>query len=187
MKYEHQFAVFAAAVMLACGAAHAQNSARTERTNDFSQSLTYQSYLKGGQLRASKLVGARVRNAAGDTLGEIEEIVIPTRGQDDMLVIVSVGGVLDVGDKLVALPYDDLRVSADGDTFYFDRTEAQLKAAPAFTYEGQPEARARAERQRERDTATPRASTARAVVVDARGGSRSACRCDRACASACAS
>ena len=166
MKYEHQFAVFAAAVMLACGAAHAQSSARTERTNDFSQSLTYQSYLKGGQLRASKLVGARVRNAAGDTLGEIEEIVIPTRGQDDMLVIVSVGGVLDVGDKLVALPYDDLRVSADGDTFYFDRTEAQLKAAPAFTYEGQPEVRARAERQRERDTAdtaTAPPSTAREV------------------------
>jgi sporulation protein YlmC with PRC-barrel domain len=166
MKYEQQYAVFAAAVMLACGAAHAQSSARTERTDDFSQSLTYQSYLKGAELRASKLVGARVRNAAGETLGEIEEIVIPTRGQDDMLVIVSVGGVLDVGDKLVALPYDDLRVSADGDTLYFDRTEAQLKAAPAFTYEGEPEGRARAERQRERDTAdsaTAPASTARAV------------------------
>ncbi len=40
-----------------------------------------------------------------------------------MLVIPSVGGLLDVGDKLVALPYDDLRVSVDGDTFYFDRTE----------------------------------------------------------------
>ena len=82
----------------------------------------------------SELVGARVRNPAGDSLGEIEEIVIPSGDQDDMLVIVSVGGVLDVGDKLVALPYDDLRVSPNGDTFYFDRTEEQLKAAPAFTY-----------------------------------------------------
>ena len=73
--------------------------------------MSYEDYLKGEDLRASKLVGARVRNAAGDNLGEIEEIVIPSRDQDDMLVIVSVGGVLDVGDKLVALPYDDLRVS----------------------------------------------------------------------------
>ena len=49
--------------------------------------------MKGKDLRASELVGARVRNAAGDNLGEIEEIVIPSRDQDDMLVIVSVGGV----------------------------------------------------------------------------------------------
>ena len=96
---------------------------QTERSDDFSRSLSYEDYLKGKDLRASELVGARVRNAAGDNLGEIEEIVIPSGDQDDMLVIVSVGGVLDVGDKLVALPYDDLRVSPDGDTFYFDRTE----------------------------------------------------------------
>jgi sporulation protein YlmC with PRC-barrel domain len=160
MKHEYKYAALAAAMMLAWGTVSAQSPARTERATDFSQSLTYQDYLKGEDLRASKLVGARVRNAMGDNLGEIEEIVIPTRDQDDMLVIVSVGGVLDVGDKLVALPYDDLRVSPDGDTFYFDRTEAQLKAAPAFTYEAQAEAQARSQRQVERDTSP--APTARA-------------------------
>jgi hypothetical protein len=150
MKHQYKYAALAAAMMVAWGTAGAQSSARTERGNDFSQSLTYQDYLKDQDLRASKLVGARVRNAVGDNLGEIEEIVIPTRDRDDMLVIVSVGGVLDVGDKLVALPYDDLRVSPDGDTFYFDRTEAQLKAAPAFTYEAQAEAQTRVDRQRRR-------------------------------------
>ena len=119
--------------------------------------------MKGKDLRASELVGARVRNPAGDNLGEIEEIVIPSGDQDDMLVIVSVGGVLDVGDKLVALPYDDLRVSLDGDTFYFDRTEEQLKAAPAFTYEAQAEAQ------------TPRTGdTQRTPAATARSGRRSA-------------
>jgi hypothetical protein len=162
MKHQYKYAALAAAMMVAWGTAGAQSSARTERGNDFSQSLTYQDYLKDRDLRASKLVGARVRNAVGDNLGEIEEIVIPTRDRDDMLVIVSVGGVLDVGDKLVALPYDDLRVSPDGDTFYFDRTEAQLKAAPAFTYEAQAEAQTRVDRQRERDTSPAPASTARA-------------------------
>jgi sporulation protein YlmC with PRC-barrel domain len=128
--------------------------------------VSYADYLKGKDLRASELVGARVRNADGDSLGEIKELVIPSRAQGDMLVIVSVGGVLDVGDKLVALPYDDLRVSADGDTFYYDRTEAQLKAAPAFAYEAEAEAQARAQRQPERSTQPAPATTAREATAE---------------------
>jgi sporulation protein YlmC with PRC-barrel domain len=151
MKPEHKYAAVAAAMVLAFGTAEAQRTARTDGADDFSQSVSYATYLKGADLRASEVVGARVRNAAGDTLGEIEELVIPTGDEDDMLVIVSVGGVLDVGDKLVALPYKDLRVSADGDTFYFDRTEEQLKAAPAFSYEAQAERQARADRAAQAD------------------------------------
>jgi sporulation protein YlmC with PRC-barrel domain len=163
MKHQYKYAVLVAAMALAWGTATAQSPARTERADGFSRSLSYEDYLKGADLRASELIGSRVRNAAGDTLGEIEEIVIPSGDQDDTLVIVSVGGVLDVGDKLVALPYDDLRVSPDGDTFYFDRTEEQLKAATAFTYEAQAEAQARSQRQveRERNVAREPAATAR--------------------------
>ena len=141
LKYKH--AALAALMVLASGAASAQRGERNERADDFSQSVSYATYLKGKDLRASEIVGKRVRNAAGDNLGEIEELVIPTTNQNDMLVVVSVGGVADIGDKLVALPYKDLRISPDGDTFYFDRTEEQLKAAPAFSYEAQAEAQAR--------------------------------------------
>ena len=74
--------------------------------------------------------------------------------------------MLDVGDKLVALPYDDLRVSADGDTFYIDRTEAQLKAAPAFTYEAQAEAQARAQRHAASAQPAPARTTAAPTKTD---------------------
>ena len=146
MKPEHKYAALAATMILAFGTAEAQTTARTDRADDFSQSMSYATYLKGADLRASEIVGARVRNAAGENLGEIEELVIPTGDEDRMLVIVSVGGVLDVGDKLVALPYKDLRVSPDGDTFYFDRTKEQLKAAPTFSYDAQAERQAQADR-----------------------------------------
>jgi sporulation protein YlmC with PRC-barrel domain len=134
------------------GTASAQRSERDDGADDFAQSVSYATYLKGKDLRASELVGTKVRNAEGDNLGEIEELVIPTGDQDDMLVIVSVGGVADIGDKLVALPYRELRVSPDGDTFYYNRTEEQLKAAPAFSYEAQAEAQARAPSQPARAT-----------------------------------
>jgi sporulation protein YlmC with PRC-barrel domain len=164
MKHQYKYAALAAAMMLVWGTAGAQSTTRTEGTDEFSRSLSHEVYLKGEDLRASQLVGARVRNAAGDNLGEIEELVIPSGDEDEMLVILSVGGLLDVGDKLVALPYDDLRVSADGDTFYIDRTEAQLKAAPAFTYEAQAEAQARSDR---RDTQrAPARTTAATTTTD---------------------
>lgn len=164
MNPKCKYAALAAAMMLAWGTASAQSTTRTERADEFARSLSYGDYLKGEDLRASQLVGARVRNAEGDNLGEIEELVIPSGDQDDMLVILSVGGLLDVGDKLVALPYDDLRISADGDTFYFDRTEAQLTAAPAFAYEAQAEVQARSERQLDRDTQRAPAATTRAAT-----------------------
>ena len=180
MSQQYKYAALAAAMALAWGTASAQSSARGERTDEYSQSLRYGDYLKGADLRASELVGARVRYAEGDRLGEIEEIVIPSRDQDDMLVIVSVGGLADIGDKLVALPYEDLRVSLDGDTFYFDRTEAQLKAAPAFTYTAQGEVQTPSERQVGRDTqraapvATARTDQPRATVWNAATAAKSA-------------
>jgi sporulation protein YlmC with PRC-barrel domain len=165
MKLELKYTALAAALALSCGTVSAQSS-RTERAEEYAQSLSYADYVKGRDLRASQIVGSRVRNAAGDNLGEIEELVIPTRDQDDMLVVVSVGGVLDVGDKLVALPYDDLRVSPDGDTFYFDRTEEQLKAAPAYTYEAQAETQTRSQPQTARDAQRAPTASSRAATTD---------------------
>ena len=122
MKTHYTYAALAAALTLALSPASAQGPDRAadraaDRAEAYSRSVSYEEYLKGEDLRASKLVGARVRNAEGDVLGEIEELVIPSRNRDEILVIVSAGGAFDVGDKLVALPYDELRVSADGDTF----------------------------------------------------------------------
>jgi sporulation protein YlmC with PRC-barrel domain len=163
MKPELKYAAYAAALILVSTTANAQSSARTERAQEFSQSVSYHDYLKGKNLRASELVGERVRNAEGDALGEIEEIVIPTDGRGRVLVILSVGGVADVHDKLVALPYDDLRVSPDGDNLYVDRSDEQLKAAPEFSYDAQAERQASAQRA---STPAARATKAENLVLD---------------------
>src|SRR6187402_130204 len=134
MKPGHKYANYAAALILAASTAGAQVPTKTERAEEFSRSVSYHDYLKGKDVRATELVGERVHSATGETLGEIKELVIPPN-RERMLVILSVGGLGDLRDKLVAVPYDDLRVSADGDHFFFDRTEEQLKAAPEFSYE----------------------------------------------------
>jgi sporulation protein YlmC with PRC-barrel domain len=181
MRPEHKYAAYAAALIVAASTAGAQVPTRTERAEQFSRSVSYQDYIKGKSLRATELVGERVHNATGETLGEIKELVIPAN-RDRMLVILSVGGLGDVRDKLVALPYDDLRVSPDGTHLYYDRTEEQLKSAPEYSYEAQvtqtglpardaqgaPAATARTDADRSRATAAnSRAAKSENLALDA--------------------
>jgi sporulation protein YlmC with PRC-barrel domain len=137
----YRISLLAGCAALLAVTAQAQNPARTDArdvdaretvSEEYRQSLTYRDYLKGNDLRASELIGAQVHNPEGENLGEIKELVMAS-GKD--MVVISVGGVLNVGDKLVAVPYEELRVSPDGDTFYVNRTKEQLEAAPAHSYE----------------------------------------------------
>jgi sporulation protein YlmC with PRC-barrel domain len=170
MRPNHKYATYAAALILAANTAGAQVPTRTERAEEFSRSVSYQDYLKGKTLRATELVGERVHNGTGETLGEIKELVIPTNDRDRMLVVLSVCGLGDIRDKLVAVSYDDLRVTPDGEHFFFDRTEEQLKAAPEFSYDAKPApvATTRTDTDRPRATA-PTANSAKAenLALDA--------------------
>jgi sporulation protein YlmC with PRC-barrel domain len=93
----------------------------------------YREYLQGHEARVSKLVGADVLSAGGDKVGEIDEVLLPAAVSAPATVVVSVGGVLGVGEKLIAMPLDDLKVSKE-DEIYIDRTTNQLEAEPAFKY-----------------------------------------------------
>ena len=55
--------------------------------------------------RASKIIGTEVRNADGKKIGTVKDLVIddPQSGRISQVVI-AVGGVLGVGDKLFAVP-----------------------------------------------------------------------------------
>jgi hypothetical protein len=80
---------------------------------------------------AAALLGTQVRSADGDEVGEIEDLVFSS---DDRVVtaVVSVGGVLGVAEKQVAVPYADLRLSADGKSAALPLTKAEIEAAPAY-------------------------------------------------------
>ena len=85
------------------------------------------------QFRASEIIGKTVKNAQDETLGDVDDLIL---GRDDKVVyaIISVGGFLGLGDKLVAVRYDELK--HDGkDNLVFNATKEQLKARPAFTFE----------------------------------------------------
>ncbi|WP_295143241.1 PRC-barrel domain-containing protein [uncultured Reyranella sp.] len=82
--------------------------------------------------RASKVLGSAVVNEPGDTVGKIDEIIVGPDGKAPFVVL-SVGGFLGVGDKLVALPYEQMRT--DGKKIVLPgATKDSLKALPEFKY-----------------------------------------------------
>jgi sporulation protein YlmC with PRC-barrel domain len=92
--------------------------------------------LETGDFRASKLIGMTVRNAAGESIGDINEIVLQKDGEVGA-VIIGVGGFLGLGEREVAIPFSQLKMETDADghnLVSFDAVRDTLAGAPAWTW-----------------------------------------------------
>ena len=82
--------------------------------------------------RASKLIGSKVYQ--GDsTIGQIEDILVDLDRSTLVAVVLSVGGFLGVGEKLVAVPVNQIKVGTEA-KFTTELTKEQLANAPAFDF-----------------------------------------------------
>lgn len=63
-----------------------------------------------GQWRTSKLVGVNVYNESNEKLGSIDELIMNKEGKIDK-VIIGVGGFLGVGQRDIAVNFDQLKFS----------------------------------------------------------------------------
>jgi len=61
-----------------------------------------------GQWRASKVIGVNVYNDSNEKLGSIDELIMDKQGKIDK-VIVGVGGFLGVGQRDIAVNFDQLK------------------------------------------------------------------------------
>ncbi|MDB5405129.1 MAG: PRC-barrel domain protein [Rhodospirillales bacterium] len=128
MKTRSLITAAAGAVFLlsAAGSAFAQGAPQTLASLDVKAVAT--------GYRSSKIVGSAVRNDADQRIGKINDVII---GRNDraLVAVVSVGGFLGVGNKLVAVPYDQLRPTPDNKGFVLaGASKDALKSLPAFSY-----------------------------------------------------
>jgi sporulation protein YlmC with PRC-barrel domain len=87
-----------------------------------------------GQFLATQFVGQPVTNAAGETVGNINDLLFDKSGRVANVVI-GVGGFLGIGEKNVAVPYSSLSITADTNgkrVIRANLSKAGLEAAPAF-------------------------------------------------------
>jgi hypothetical protein len=76
------------------------------------------------------VMGLEVRNTQNDKLGKVEDITMSFSSGRVIAVIVSVGGVLGVGDTLIAVPPSEFHYDADARVLHLNRTKDELKNAP---------------------------------------------------------
>ncbi|MBK1662735.1 hypothetical protein CKO45_31680 [Paracraurococcus ruber] len=90
--------------------------------------------LRSGR-RASKLIGSTVYNENNESVGEVDDILIVPGGAGPVAVV-SVGGFLGIGAKLVAVPYDRLQPAGGGNNRWTltGATKESLGSLPTFTY-----------------------------------------------------
>jgi hypothetical protein len=89
------------------------------------------------ETRASKLIGTKVVNAANETIGDINEIVLGKDGKVAAMII-GVGGFLGMGEREVAVNFESLRMSRDSSgnlVLAVNATKDQLKGAPEWRWD----------------------------------------------------
>jgi hypothetical protein len=82
--------------------------------------------------RASKVIGSSVVNDANQTIGKIDDLLVTRDGKEPYAVL-SVGGFLGMGTRLVVIRYDSLKFP-DNKIMLPGGTKDGLKMLPAFEY-----------------------------------------------------
>jgi hypothetical protein len=90
-------------------------------------------------LSAATLAGDSVRNAAGDDLGKIDEIMIDIPSGKVAYAVLSFGGFLGMGDKLFAVPWSALKVDEDEKCFILNVDRQTIENAPGFDKDNWPD------------------------------------------------
>ena len=97
---------------------------------------------KGGRVRASRVIGSAVYDSHDQKIGTIDDILLGTGDQQagdqhGATAVISVGGFLGIGSKLVAVPYSKLQFgdtnkNSDNQVVMPDASKAALNGMPSY-------------------------------------------------------
>lgn len=83
-------------------------------------------------ISAEKVAGTNVYNTAGDSLGEIEDVMIDKRSGKIAYAVMSFGGFLGMGERYHPLPWNTLKYDTNQGGYVVGLTKEQLKGAPTY-------------------------------------------------------
>src|SRR5579862_3571890 len=90
-------------------------------------------YTANHQVRASKVVGASVYNDQNQSVGSVDDVLMSDSDHKAATAVISVGGFLGMGSKLVTVPFDQLKI--DNNRIVMPgATKASLEGMPEYRY-----------------------------------------------------
>jgi sporulation protein YlmC with PRC-barrel domain len=90
-------------------------------------------------LSADTLKNEKVVNAAGESLGHIQDYMIDIDSGRIAYCVLSFGGFLGLGDKLFAIPWQAMRLDTEQQCFVLNVPKEKLAEAPGFDKDHWPE------------------------------------------------
>jgi sporulation protein YlmC with PRC-barrel domain len=89
-------------------------------------------------LSSSSICKDHVKNAAGDDLGKIEDLMIDLHSGRIAYAVLSFGGFLKMGNKLFAIPWEALKFDATKKNFILHVEKSRLENATGFDKDNWP-------------------------------------------------
>jgi sporulation protein YlmC with PRC-barrel domain len=83
-------------------------------------------------MAASTLDGNKILCTEGDEIGKVKEIMLDVQSGTIAYVVMSSGGFLGIGDKLIAIPWSALTLDTDRKCFLLGLSAERVKSAPGF-------------------------------------------------------
>ncbi len=79
-----------------------------------------------------KIIGSKVINVKGETLGNIEDLVVDIDTGRIVYAVLESDGFLGIGDKLFPIPWASLAALPSEGIFFLNQSKEQMAKAPAF-------------------------------------------------------
>jgi sporulation protein YlmC with PRC-barrel domain len=83
-------------------------------------------------MAASTLDGDKILSTDGDEVGKVKDIMLDVQGGRIAYVVMSSGGFLGIGDKLMAIPWSALTLDTTRKCFLLSVSSERIKNAPGF-------------------------------------------------------
>ena len=80
-----------------------------------------------------KVLDKKIKDLSGNTIGEVEDIVLDKFSSNIMFAVVGFGGFLGIGEKYHPLPWSMLNYDDSDGNYIVNLSRDQLQSAPAYS------------------------------------------------------
>jgi sporulation protein YlmC with PRC-barrel domain len=115
-----------------CTAATFPAAAQTAPPTGAAASAPAASPLQHKLYRGSRIIGSNVRDPRDRKIGQIQDLVLDGGRGEIAYAVVSFGGVLGIGNKFHAIPWQALEPSDDGNHYILHADRETISQAPGF-------------------------------------------------------
>lgn len=89
------------------------------------------------ELRIDWITDATVNSPDGEAIGEINDVIVDAEAGTVKAAVIGVGGFLGIGEKQIAVPWDQLEINYDAQQITSDLTQEEADAAPEYVFREQ--------------------------------------------------